>query len=137
MSGMDQPLHTTIHYNGWVGANPNGYTTQHGIHAQFETAYVAENVKVKDFAGLVKSPARLDDPFAEYVAYLKQSNGLVENVYALEKAGGLTGKGSPAAFDFTIHRLAAASQMLLNLWYTAWIESATTFDAAHSPATDK
>jgi hypothetical protein len=132
-----QPLHTTIHYNGWVGANPNGYTTQHGIHAQFETAYVAENVKVKDFAGLVKSPARLDDPFAEYVAYLKQSNGLVENVYALEKAGGLTGKGSPAAFDFTIHRLAAASQMLLNLWYTAWIESATTFDAAHSPATDK
>src|ERR1017187_10422589 len=34
-----QPLHTTIQYNGWVGANPNGYTTQHGIHAQFETAY--------------------------------------------------------------------------------------------------
>ena len=27
-----QPLHTTIQYNGWVGPNPNGYTTQHGIH---------------------------------------------------------------------------------------------------------
>jgi len=90
-----QPLHTTIHYNGWVGANPNGYTTQHGIHAQFETAYVAENIRAKDFAGLVESPARLEDPFAEYIAYLKQSNALVENVYALEKAGGLMGKGSP------------------------------------------
>ena len=119
-----QPLHTTIQYNGWVGANPNGYTTEHKIHAQFETAYVAANITAKDFAGLVKAPERLDDPFTDYVAYLRQSNTLVENVYALEKAGGFTGKGSPAAFDFTTHRLAAASQMLLDLWYTAWLESA-------------
>ena len=119
-----QPLHTTIHYNGWVGPNPNGYTTEHGIHAQFETAYVAANIQAKDFAGLVQGPERLDDPFARYVAYLRQSNGLVENVYALEKAGGFAGKGTPAAFDFTTHRLAAGSQMLLNLWYTAWMESA-------------
>ena len=33
-----QPLHTTIQYNGWIGPNPNGYTTEHGIHSQFETA---------------------------------------------------------------------------------------------------
>ncbi len=119
-----QPLHTTIQYNGWVGPNPNGYTTEHRIHSQFESAYVAANINAKDFAGLVKPPERLDDPFARYVAYLKQSNGLVENVYALEKAGGFAGKGSPAAFDFTTHRLAAGSQMLLDLWYTAWLESA-------------
>jgi hypothetical protein len=116
-----QPLHTTIQYNGWVGANP---TTEHKIHAQFESTYVAANITAKDFAGLVKPPQRLDNPFTDYVAYLRQSNALVENVYALEKAGGFTGKGSPAAFDFTIHRLAAASQMLLDLWYTAWLESA-------------
>ena len=119
-----QPLHTTIHYNGWVGENPSGYTTEHKIHAQFETAYVATNITAKDFEGLVKTPQRLDHPFTDYVAYLRQSNTLVENVYALEKAGGFTGKGSPAAFDFTTHRLAAASQMLLDLWYTAWLESA-------------
>ncbi|MGO9085248.1 MAG: nuclease [Candidatus Sulfotelmatobacter sp.] len=119
-----QPLHTTIQYNGWVGPNPNGYTTEHRIHPQFETAYVAANITANDFAALVKGPERLDDPFAAYVAYLRQSNGLVENVYALEKAGGFTGKGSPAAFDLTTRRLAAASQMLLDLWYTAWLESA-------------
>jgi len=132
-----QPLHTTIQYNGWVGPNPNGYTTEHGIHAQFETAYVAANITANDFAGLVKSPERLDDPFAAYVAYLRQSNGMVENVYALEEAGGFTGKGSPAAFDFTTHRLAAASQMLLDLWYTAWMESATPVPehAPSAPAT--
>ena len=128
-----QPLHTTIQYNGWVGPNPNAYTTQHGIHAQFETAYVAANITAKDFAGLVKSPERLDDPFARYVAYLRQSNDQVENVYALEKAGGFAGKGSPAAFDFTTHRLAAGSQMLLDLWYTAWVESALPVPE-HAPA---
>lgn len=119
-----QPLHTTIYYNGWVGPNPNGYTTQHGIHSQFETAYVLANVKAGDFAGMVASPKQLTDPFTDYVAYLKESHGLVENVYSLEKDGGFTGKGTPAAFDFTTRRLAAGSQMLLNLWYTAWTESA-------------
>ena len=119
-----QPLHTTIQYNGWVGPNPNGYTTEHHIHGQFESAYVAANITTKDFAGLVKSPERLDDPFTRYIAYLRQSNRLVEIVYALEKAGGFAGKGSHDAFDFTTHRLAAGSQMLLDLWYTAWLESA-------------
>jgi len=124
VADASQPLHTTIQYNGWVGPNPKGYTTEHKIHGQFESTYVAANITAKDFAGLMKSPERLDDPFARYVAYLRESNGMVENVYALEKAGGFTGKGSPEAFDFTTHRLAAGSQMLLDLWYTAWTESA-------------
>ncbi len=119
-----QPLHTTIHYNGWVGPNPNQYATQNGIHSQFETAYVGTNINANDFAGLVKSPVRLSDPFTDYTTYLKESHALVENVYSLEKARGFVGKGTPAAFDFTAHRLAAGSQMLLNLWYTAWLESA-------------
>jgi len=96
-----QPLHTTIQYNGWVGPNPNGYTTEHGIHALFESTYVAANISPASFAGLVHAPERLADPFARYVDYLKQSNGMVEKVYALEKAGGFAGKGSPEALDFT------------------------------------
>ena len=119
-----QPLHTTIQYNGWVGPNPNGYTTEHHIHGQFESDYVRANIAAKDFVPLVKAPERLNDPFADYIAYLKNSNSLVERVYQLEKAGGFTGKGSPEALDFTTHRLAAGAQMLLDLWYTAWTESA-------------
>ena len=129
-----QPLHTTIKYNGWVGPNPNGYTTEHKIHWQFEGPYVAANIKQTDFAGLVKNPEKVDDPFAGYLAYLRQSNTLVEDVYKLEKAGGFTGKGTPEAFDFTTRRLAAGSQMLLNLWYTAWLESAVPVSNDH-PAT--
>jgi hypothetical protein len=86
---------------------------------------VAQNITAKDFAQWVHAPQRLTDPFVQYVEYLKQSNKLVEGVYALDKAHGFTGKGTPEAFDFTTHRLAAGSQMLLDLWYTAWLESAT------------
>ena len=54
-------------------------------------------------------------------------------MYELEKVGGFTGKGSPEAFAFTTHRLAAGSQMLLDLWYTAWLDSVTS--VATTPGT--
>ena len=120
-----QPLHTTIHYNGWVGANPKGYATRGGIHAEFETAYVSRNILPTDFALLVHAPQHIADPFGSYMQYLRSSNGLVERVYELDKAGGFRDAGSREAFDFTAQRLAAGSQMLLNLWYTAWLDSAT------------
>ncbi len=128
-----QPLHTTIYYNGWFGPNPRGYTTQHDIHGQFESVYVAANITPKDFFAFVHSPEQLNDTFRDYIAYLKQSNALVETVYSLEKVGGFRDKGTPEAFDFTTHRLAAGSQMLLNLWYTAWMESAVTPAAPERP----
>lgn len=128
-----QPLHTTIQYNGWVGPNPNGYTTQHDIHADFESVYVGANIHPTDFSGFVHAPEQIDDPFMSYVGYLKASNRLVEKVYSIEKAGGFRGKGSAEAFDFTTHRLAAGSQMLLNLWYTAWLESALPIPSPERP----
>lgn len=118
-----QPMHTSIHFDGWVGPNPNGYTTERGIHYRFETAYVAQNITLKDFAGLVRPPVRLINPFKDYVAYLQGSHGLLDKVYLIDKAGGFEGVGSPEGREFAEQRLAAASQMLLNLWYTAWIES--------------
>jgi hypothetical protein len=119
-----QPLHTTIKYNGWVGANPRQYTTNHGIHALFESIYVAQNITAKDFAALVHAPAHIAEPFQQYVNYLRDSNRQVETVYEIEKAGGFSGKGNAEAFAFTTQRLAVGSQELLDLWYTAWLDSA-------------
>ncbi len=119
-----QPLHTTVKYNGWVGPNPHGYRTETGIHFEFETQFVSRNISAQDFAGLVHGPVRLSHPFEDFVRYLRQSHGVVDRLYQLEKAGGFRGAGSKEALDFTEHRLAAGSQMLLDLWYTAWLESA-------------
>lgn len=118
-----QPLHTTVNYDGWVEANPNGYTAQHGIHFEFESAFVDRTTKPANFEGLVNAPQRVADPSADYLKYLQASHTLVPQLYQLEKEKGFEGTGSSAAVQFLDQRLAAGSQMLVDLWYTAWLKS--------------
>jgi len=119
-----QPLHTTINYDGWVEANPRGFTAQKGIHWRFETDFVNRNISAGDFAALVSAPLQLTDPFHDYVKYLWTSHYYVPQVYKIDKAGGFDGAGTPEALKFTEQRMAAGAQMLLDLWYTAWLQSA-------------
>ncbi len=120
-----QPLHTTIQYNGWVGPNPNGYTTEHQIHWQFEGPFVAANEHEPEVRAKMTEVKAIDgDIFDNYVAYLRHSNSYVEKVYQLDKAGGFTGAGTPESREFTAERLAAGASMLRDMIYTAWLESA-------------
>jgi hypothetical protein len=119
-----QPLHTTVHFNGWVGENPQGYSTKNDIHWKFESTFVVATQNEKQFALLLQDPVKLNNVFQDYVAYLKQSLALVPTVYELEKKGALEGTGTPESVEFTRQRLAAGAQMLANMWYTAWLESA-------------
>ena len=119
-----QPLHTTISYNGWAGANPKGYTTDHHVHSLFESDFVKANVKAKDVAALVPEKAvALDDVFTQFVAYLRTSSSKVDETYRIEKAGGLVGAGSPEAKALVDERLAAGATELRDLIYTAWVRS--------------
>jgi hypothetical protein len=120
-----QPLHTTIQYNGWVGPNPNGYTTEHKIHWQFEGPFVGANIPAPQVEPKMTPPHAIEvDVFTAYVAYLRQSETQVERVYQLEKAGGFVGAGSPESRDFAAARLAAGASMLRDMILTAWVESA-------------
>jgi hypothetical protein len=120
-----QPLHTTIQYNGWIGPNPNGYTTAHQIHWQFEGPFVGANLHAPEVqAKMTPLHAIQGDIFDAYVAYLRQSATHVEKVYQLEKAGGFVGAGTAESRDFTAARLAAGASMLRDMIYTAWLESA-------------
>ena len=118
-----QPLHTTVNYDGWTGPNPNGYTTQHGIHARFESDFVDHAAAAKSFASLVNAPQRVGDPFGDYQKYLWASHALVERVYQFDQQHSLDGAGTPDSVRFLNERLAAGAQMLVNLWYTAWLQS--------------
>jgi len=129
-----QPLHVTVNYDGWVNKeNPSGYTTQHGIHWQFEGPFVAANIKAADIAPLMTAPHELGDVFEDYMGYLRHSATLVERVYQLEKIGGFQGAGTPDSRQFTEQRLAAAASELRDLYYTAWLESAKPVPEWHEP----
>jgi hypothetical protein len=120
-----QPLHVTVQYNGWIGPNPNGYTTGHQIHHQFEGPFVADNIHAPEVQAKM-TPAKLieGDMFDAYVAYLRHTATYVEQVYQFDKAGAFIGAGTPESRDFTAARLAAGASMLRDLIYTAWIDSA-------------
>ena len=130
-----QPLHDTIQYNGWTGPNPNGYTTEHKIHAQFETMFVMAAAKPADVAPLVAAakPMVLDDEWADYMEYLRHSNSLVEKTYQLEKASGFNGTGTPESVAFLDERLAAGAIELRDLIYTAWVKSGDPVQEYHGP----
>ena len=121
-----QPLHATIQYNGWTGPNPNGYTTDHRIHAQFESVFVTAAVNPsRDVSPLIPKDAKvLGDVFEDYVTYLRHSNSLVEKTYELEKAGGFKDAGTPESRAFVDERLAAGATELRDMIYTAWVKSA-------------
>jgi hypothetical protein len=120
-----QPLHVTIHYNGWVGANPNGYTTSHQIHHLFEGPFVQANIHAPEVQAKM-TPAKLieGDMFDAYVAYMRRTGTYVEKVYQFEKAGAFIGAGTAESRDFTAARLADGANMLRDMIYTAWVESA-------------
>jgi hypothetical protein len=129
-----QPLHTTIQYNGWTGPNPNGYTTAHTIHWQFEGPFVAANLHSADVQPRMTSVHPLEgDVFADYVTYLRQTSKYVEKVYQLEKVGGFTGQGTQESRDFTADRLAAGASMLRDMIYSAWLQSANPVPQRPAP----
>ncbi|MGD0800411.1 MAG: S1/P1 nuclease [Terracidiphilus sp.] len=120
-----QPLHTTIQYNGWTGPNPNGYTTGHKIHWQFEGPFVDANLREPEVRAKMTPAKAIDgDLFDAYVAYLRNTKTYVERVYQLDKAGGFIGAGTAESREFTAERLAAGASMLRDMIYTAWLESA-------------
>ena len=131
-----QPLHITINYNGWAEKqNPNGYTTEHHIHSQFESVYVSANIKPAEVAPLVAAskPEVIANEWTQYLDYIHHSNSLVDQTYQLEKAGGFTDAGTPAARTFTDERLAAGAIELRNLIYSAWVHSADPVPEYHGP----
>lgn len=119
------PLHTTIQYNGWTGPNPNGYTTEHKIHYEFESPFISANIHSPEIAAKMTPAKAIDgDMFDAYVAYLRQTATQVEKVYQLEKTGGFVDAGSPESRAFAAERLAAGASMLRDMIYSAWIDSA-------------
>ena len=132
-----QPLHDTIHHDGWLGANPHNYTRDPRIHGRFESQFV-ELIQLTD-ADLMPgmTPARvLDDPFAAILAHLDDASTHVEAVYIMDKRGAYSNPKDAEAAQLVRGQLAKAASLLRDLVYTAWVVSArpvAPVDAAHNP----
>lgn len=130
---LAQPLHTTMHYNGWTGENPRGYTTWNGFHSWIDGGFFAE-VGVDQAAVTAElAPAEpisiaprgdgRDPVFVAVMNYVIAQHAKVEPLYELEKAGKLKSDGSSdpvEAREFLQGQLRAGGEMLAAIWVTAW-----------------
>jgi hypothetical protein len=126
------PHHTTIHYDGWIGDNPNGYTTARGFHARFESIFVETHFAPGDIT--VDSAPRIFNALRPAIlGYLRESNALVPRLYDLDKRARFDSATTDAVDrQFAAERLVAGARMLRDIWWTAWVTSGQTIETAES-----
>jgi hypothetical protein len=122
-----------MHFNGWIGDNPHGYTTSPKFHAWIDGGYLRKTggINVGKLAerihpaGRIKNAGQPEGMFRDAVAYLVEQNKLVGPLYELDKEGRLTGEGDQGREGrvFLDGQLVKAGQMLGDIWYTAWLEA--------------
>ncbi len=115
-----QPLHVSVHYNGWGDApNPEGFT-QSRIHAMFEGAFVHDNIDQADVTAAVAPFTDCHCAIAVRTStYLATTNAQTAPLYRLEKAKAFVA-GSAAGKTFVTARLAAGAAELRDLIALAW-----------------
>lgn len=119
-----QPLHTTRHHHGWVGENPDGFTTERGFHAHIDGGVI--RLHALSYSALRAhadaspiSPPRIE-PGAQWdatLAHIRRSFDAVRPLYELEKSGELEREPGKA---FITERLTDASATLAGLLLSAW-----------------
>lgn len=119
-----QPLHASIHYNGWGDyPNPNGYTKDR-IHGPFEGAFVKGAVTPAMALAAMPAFVDCDCPVEKrVVAYLSRTQTFVEPLYRLWGQGGFQ-PGNARGAAFAAERVGAGAAELRDLIVVAWRASA-------------
>ncbi|MCA0358302.1 MAG: S1/P1 Nuclease [Proteobacteria bacterium] len=120
-----QPLHLSVHYNGWGDyPNPNGYTNSRQIHSQFEGPLAKAVGDQASIQALVPAYQACDCSIeTRVVGYLTETWKQTEPLYQLEKAGALVAT-DPRGKAFVQTRIAAGATALRDLVVDAWSASA-------------
>ncbi|MBV9271731.1 MAG: S1/P1 Nuclease, partial [Candidatus Eremiobacteraeota bacterium] len=128
-----QPLHVTVHYNGWGNyPNPEQFSSDNHLHAFFESDFVNAHVdpgsvasKLAALKDCSANGAPLDDAhvMAMMTSYLQASASTVPTLYRIDQRHGFR-DATPEAVDFVDSRLAAGASELRDLIVCAWENSA-------------
>ena len=141
-----QPLHLTIHYNGWGNyPNPKNYSMSDHLHSNFEGAYVRKFARLSAVATIVRGAAtklpyadgqavqtqvalsqtQENAVFAQIAEYMIGGLREVVPLYALEKRDAFSAAGSAAGTDFAEQQLARGAMEMRDLIVFAWDSSLT------------
>jgi hypothetical protein len=121
-----QPLHTTVHFNGWGKyPNPKGYSTKTDVHAKFESDFVNAHATIADVRAHMRPYKACGCTIQqEVVTYLKASRSQVVPLYEIDLRGGFA-NASPEAVEFMRARLGDGATMLRDMIVDAYGASST------------
>lgn len=119
-----QPLHVTVHFNGWGDfPNPQNFTRATNFHSRFETDFINSNISEQDVEPLLTAASECRCSIQQHTAnYLSMAQVQVEETYRLDQAGAYD-KGTPEAEQFVAARLAEAASVLRDMVADAWVAS--------------
>ena len=127
-----QPLHTTKHFNGWVGANPKNYATNNSFHSWVDGGYINKvGIRFDEVKTRVRSAKVLPEAqnaskesgvFPLILTFLNDQHELVERLYQLNQDGSLSDHGEPDSKgrSFITGQMLKSGQLLGDLWLSAW-----------------
>jgi hypothetical protein len=115
------PLHTTVDYDGRPG--PDGKVLQKGIHAKID-AFPERNGFTPEEVGRGLKARKVEDVWAHTLDRIKESHAEIDRCYELDKAGAFD-RPTEESRKFILARCRAAAQFTADLWYSAWLRSAT------------
>ncbi|MBY0504885.1 MAG: hypothetical protein K2X03_13310 [Bryobacteraceae bacterium] len=119
------PMHDSIHHDGWVGENPSQFATDPAVHGRFETAFVdLIQLTSDDLLPRMKAAQVLEDPFTAMLQHIERSYAELEHAYALDKSGALKDPENAEARALVYQLTSSAAGLLRDLVHTAWVRSA-------------
>ena len=129
VADASQPMHVSIHYNGWGKyPNPNGYTAA-AIHAPFEGAFVRKFVDFTTVASRMRpyTDRGVTTMEQRVPAYLAETLAQVGPVYQAARDSGNDNYATaqPAELSIVVAQLAAGASELRDEIVDAWRQSAS------------
>ncbi len=132
-----QPMHDTLHHDGWQGPNPRGYTRDPRVHGRMEGTFVEKiGLTPADLASRIPATPQHQqgDVFDTVLAFLDRGNARVERMYQLDQVHAFDEPGNRQAREMVYLTTGEGSALLRDLVYRAWRESALPIAERSGPA---
>ena len=124
-----QPLHTTKHFNGWVGENPKGFATNKTFHGWIDGGYLNrvgglkfDELRAQSRPAQALASGGAEEVFATVMRFIMEQHKHVEPLYQMDKDGKLSGKEDVGmeGLTFLSKQVRLAGELLGDLWLTAY-----------------
>ena len=127
VADASQPMHVSVHFNGWgTYPNPKNYTTA-PIHAPFEGSFVKSFISKPAIRAALTPYRDCKCEIEQRVHdYLMTTLGTIDRTYSLANATSNYTKPTSAAVDFVTRRLAAGAAQMRDMIIDAWKSSANS-----------